>query len=358
MVRRQCDSTKAFYIAEAGLEFACKSLKENWDGYTTGLPRYDVFSQYLEIGSFTVDIENEPPEDTIRVISTGTVGGAERTVEEVIKGTVGGLPGYDFAALAAGNFFLEGSGSIENQDVYVNGNFEVHSPDAVKGGDVYTKGNVTLLDGGSVTGNVNANGNITVYAGSTITGDATSKQTVTNDGTITGTITSGASPDPVDEAALQAKVDSYRLSIEDWDNYKTQAQTEGNYHEGTFYPNGNYTGIHYVDGTLVIDIDSNVSSTATFVVDGNVDFAGGSVDLNPAPGCDYSFIIKGNVESPTATSGTLRGVIYCEGNFEVSSDITLEGAVLCFGNLHGSGDFSIEFPVAGTTLEILSWREL
>jgi cytoskeletal protein CcmA (bactofilin family) len=357
ITRRYVESTQAFWLAEGGLAVVYKGLAQNWDGYTTGLPRYGVFIQNFGNGSFTVDIENGPLPDTVKVISRGTTGTAEKTLEEIINGAVGsGLPGFDFAALAAGNLFLEGSGSIQNQDVYVNGNLEVHSIDAITGGDAYAKGNATLSDGGSVTGNVNANGNITVNSGSTITGDATSKKTVNNNGTITGTTTPNATPDPVDAAALQAKVDSYRLSSQDWDNYKTEAQAEGNYHAGTFYPSGSYTGIHYVDGNLVLG--SDVSGTATFVVEGNVSFESGNVSLDPALDSDYSFIIGGNLESTDTASGTLGGVIYTEGNFSVSTDITINGAILCYGNLRGSGNFNIKFPVAGATLEILSWREL
>ncbi len=357
IAQRYAESMQAFWLAEGGLAVAYRGLEENWDGYTTGIPRSNVFSQSFENGSFSVDIEVGPLPNTVKVISKGTKGTSERTIEEIIRGTVGsGLPGFDFAALAAGNLLLEGNASIQNQDVYVNGNLEVRSTDAISGGDAYAKGNATLSDGGSVTGNVNANGNITVNSGSTITGDATSKATVNNNGTITGTTTSNATPDPVDAAALQAKVESYRLSSQDWGNYKTEAQAEGNYHAGTFYPSGNYTGIHYVGGNLVIG--SNVSGTATFVVEGNVNFESGNVSLNPALNSDYSFIIGGNFESTDTASGTLGGVIYTEGNFRVSTGVAIEGAVLAFGNLRGSGDFSIEFPVAETTLEILSWREL
>ncbi len=357
ITQRYVESTQAFWLAEGGLAVAYKGLTENWDGYTTGLPRSNVFSQSFANGSFSVDLEVGPLPNTVKVISRGTKGTVERTLEEIIRGTVGsGLPGFDFAALAAGNLLLEGNASIQNQDVYVNGNLEVRSTDAISGGDAYAKGNATLSDGGSVTGNVNANGNITVNSGSTITGDATSKETVNNNGTITGTTTSNATPDPVDAAALQAKVDSYRLSSQDWDNYKTEAQAEGNYHAGTFYPSGNYTGIHYVDGNLVLG--SDVSGTATFVVEGNVSFESGNVSLNPALDSDYSFIIGGNFESTDTASGNLGGVIYTEGNFRVSTDVAIAGAVLAFGNLRGSGDFSIEFPVAETNLEILSWREL
>lgn len=358
IAQRYRESTQAFWLAEGGLAVAYKGLKENWVGYTTGLPRRNVFSQSFENGgSFSVDIEVGPLPDTVKVISRGTKGTSERTIEEIIRGTVGsGLPGFDFAALAAGNLFLEGNASIQNQDVYVNGNLEVRSTDAISGGDAYAKGNATLSGGGSITGNVNANGNITVNSGSTITGDATSKGNVNNSGTITGTTTSHATPDPVDAAALQAKVNSYRLSSQDWNNYKTAAQAGGNYHAGNFYPSGSYTGIHYVGGNLVIG--SNVSGTATFVVEGNVSFESGNVSLNPPLGSDYSFIIGGNFASTATASGTLGGVIYTEGNFQVSTDVAIAGAVLAFGNLYGSGDFNIKFPVAGATLEILSWREL
>ena len=361
IAQRYRESTQAFWLAEGGLAVAYRGLTENWDGYTTGLPRSNVFSQSFENGSFSVDIEVGPLPDTVKVISRGTAGTTERALEEIIRGTVGsGLPGYDFAVLVAGNFFLAGSGSIQNQDVYVNGNLEVVSPDAITGGDVYATGNVALnttVTSGSINGNVNANGNITVNSGSTITGDATAKGNVNNSGTITGTTTSNATPDPVDAAALLAKAESYRLSSQDWDNYKTEAQLEGNYHAGTFSPtSGSYTGIHYVDGNLVIG--SDISGTATFVVEGNVNFESGNVSLDPALGSDYSFIIKGNVESTATASGSLGGVIYTEGNFRVSTDITIDGAILCYGNLYGSGDFNIDFPVAGTTLEILSWREL
>ena len=150
----------------------------------------------------------------------------------------------------------------------------------------------------------------------------------------------------MDAAALQAKVDSYRLSSQDWDNYKTEAQAEGNYYTGTFYPSGNYTGIHYVAGNLVIG--SDVSGTATFVVEGNVSFESGNVSLDPASGSDYSFIIGGNVESTETASGTLGGVIYTEGNFKVSTDVAIEGVILAFEI----------FGVRGISVSNFLWRRL
>lgn len=348
---------QAFYLAEAGIEAACQNLRQNWDGFTSGLPRTNALNQIFDYGSFSVDIENGPVANTVKLLSTGTAQTTERILEEVVRGTVGGgMTDYDFALLTCGNLFLEENASIQNQDVYVNGNLEIKSPDGISGGDAYVKGNATLSGNGSVTGNINANKNITVNAGSTIDGDAASKKIVANNGSITGTVTSNAVPDPVDEAALQAKADSYKLSAADWANYKTQAQAEGNYHEGSFSPSGSYSGIHYIEGNVVVN--SDFSGTATFVITGNVELQGGTADISPAEGSDYSFIVGGNLQSTAEATGRLAGVIYCQGNFRLSTTITFAGAVICYGNLYGSSDFCIAFPVAETVLEILSWREL
>jgi len=372
IAERERDSIQALWLAEAGIDKAIWYLTNtapngSTDGTwrttaypaTPGLSPTDPQQESLGSGNYTIWVENGPVDiaNTIKVTSEGAVGTAQRTLEEIIRMTGGGgLSGFNFAVLAGGNLHLEGNGSIQNQDVYVNGNLEVRSPNGINGGDVYAKGNTTLRDGGNVTGNVNANGNITVNSGSIITGDATSAGTVNNNGIITGTSTSGAVPDPVDEAALQALLDSYRVSEGDWDNYKTAAQEEGNYYAGNLSLSGDYSGTYYVDGNVTIDAD--VSGAATFVIDGNVKFKSGNVSLDSAPGDDYAFIIKKNVESTDDASGSLGGVIYTEGNFKVSSGIALDGAVICFGNLHISGDFNIGFPVGGGTLEILSWREL
>lgn len=357
VAEKEKNRIQAFYLAESGIATACDGLRQNWEGFTSGLPRTRVFTQNFDYGGFSVDIESGPLADTVRLISTGTTQTTERIIEEVVRGTVGeGMEGYDFALLACGNLFLEGNASIENQDVYVNGNMEIRSVNGITGGNAYAKGTATLANGGSVTGSINANKNITVNTGSIIDGDAASKRTVTNNGTITGTTTSGAVPDPVDEAALQAKADSYRLSEDDWTNYETQARSEGNYHEGNFSPSGSYTGTHYVNGNVIVG--SDFSGTATFVITGNVEFQGGTADLSPGGGNDYSFIVGGNFQSTAEATGMLGGVIYCEGNFRLSTAITFAGAVICYGNLYGSSDFCISFPTAETTLEVLSWREL
>ncbi len=103
MVRRQCDSTRAFYIAEGGFERTRYNLGEDgdWmDGEINGfsynkedvdsdafyLLNYDYATKTSLGGKFTVRLKNVVGKtDEIKVKSTGTFNTATRAVEVIVE---------------------------------------------------------------------------------------------------------------------------------------------------------------------------------------------------------------------------------------------------------------------------------
>jgi hypothetical protein len=90
MVRMQSDSTRALYLAEAGLEHVRVQLDQDWSDHTSlsnitlGEGTYSV-----NISEYESDGTTELPADELRVESTGNVNEASRTIEIMLKSLVG-----------------------------------------------------------------------------------------------------------------------------------------------------------------------------------------------------------------------------------------------------------------------------
>lgn len=118
MVRRQNNSTKALYLAEAGVEFARAQLSDDWDDF-------DALSDSLGAGTYAADTYNTDsggaalPSDERRVVSVGSVESVARTVEVIVKSIIfsSGASGVTSAIEVEGSIDIQGSADIEGTQV-------------------------------------------------------------------------------------------------------------------------------------------------------------------------------------------------------------------------------------------------
>ena len=113
MVRKQNDSTKAFYLAEAGLEHVRVQLDQDWTDQST------ISSTLLGDGNYSVNISIKDsggvdlPTDELRIESTGNVGGASRAIEAILRTVAGdGGANVDSPIETEGSLTITGSADI------------------------------------------------------------------------------------------------------------------------------------------------------------------------------------------------------------------------------------------------------
>lgn len=125
----QSDSTKAFYVAEAGVEDARYQLGQSWDNWKdpTKFPNTPFGS-----GTFDVEVtDNDDGDDDLTVdadgkvviMSTGTVGTAKRVIE-VVVGKLTAHPIFEYAIAGKGLVKLEDTETTIEGDVYCEGDIE------------------------------------------------------------------------------------------------------------------------------------------------------------------------------------------------------------------------------------------
>jgi len=333
----QRDSTRAFYLAEAGIERAIwylNSSKENADGLDFMGPLTGGTSTEFYNVVFSYDIG--PPEIKT-LISTGKViGGGEynkgtRKIEvKLIKGvSPSSILTYDHA--------------------------------------IFTNGNMTL-NGESLTfvGDIHSNGDLTINANSlNIVGDAT----------VTGDTNKPEFTDPSPELLFphidwgyfqdlaERKVDGGYYYDEDPSTYGETTKV--------FNVSETLTGIHYIDGNVVIKSDINLQN-ATIVANGTITVLGnGDVTLlNNIEDHPLALIAKGDITIDGIVHG--EGIIQTKGNIVNNGTVEInEGAIYAeLGTFNGGGavEFNVCYATALTGLEIpgtgfpiwkkISWREV
>ncbi|MCK4437109.1 hypothetical protein KAU86_04105 [bacterium] len=157
--RRRIESTKAFYLAQAGLNRALYDLKEefeaddgddNWnDGDINGTSAgpnsssfYPLYSSSLGDGTYTVSLKNVgTTTDEIRVKSSGTVGSRTRTIQADVKAS--NISPWNNAVFAGA-----GSGSTT-----VTGGVFIHGSVHILGTDLASTDVAIDLTGGAGIGN-------------------------------------------------------------------------------------------------------------------------------------------------------------------------------------------------------------
>ena len=341
----QKESTRAFYLAETGIE---KSLwyinfsPDNNLGLDWRTEEYPSDNNYHEdVGSSDeyfkvwVTTDTEDPDDgeatIIKFVSTGTVdkGGeynkGSRSIEvKLIKGIAqSDSLSYNYAILT-------------DQDMTINGNIYIN-------GDIHSNEDITV-------------------AGTTF--DLTNG-TASASGDIYGF------PDGFSNQPTQP------IPVVDFDHYKAIAQGDGGvYYSDSkiFNTNETITGIHFIEGDVwikppcseLIIQDGGIFATGEIKVDGGVEVFIEHSDSYDNP---LALIAQGDITIGGTVHG--EGVIQTDGTFTLNGTINIEvGCVVAEDGIFngGGGDMNIVYDnglqddiIEGTGVEVwkkASWREV
>jgi len=141
-VRRSRLSTKALWIAEAGINRALKELRSNFNQSGDG-----IFGDSFGGGNYSVDIE-VIDSNTKKVTSTGSIASGSSSIKRIIEVEIKKyIPGnfYDSPVYCAGNVDINGSSySItsedsleENSAIMYAGSYSVEHPENITGTVTY-----------------------------------------------------------------------------------------------------------------------------------------------------------------------------------------------------------------------------
>lgn len=280
----QRDSTQAFYVAEAGVEYARHLLGQSWDNWKDPgkFPNTPFGS-----GTFDVEVTDNDDGDIV-ITSTGIVGTAKRVIEVVIR---------RFTADPIFIYAIAGRGvvKLENEVSKVVG-------------DVYCEGNI-LNERVPVTG----------------TGIAT--------GTVTGaeSFTGGTQVGPeylIDFPTLD--LDYYRLNAAQTINGDLNVNSDNNYQL--------YHGIIYVTGNVKFS-NSTIIGPGIIVAEGTIVLVNNSTSKETVVGF-FSNSKKSTNKDPAITIEAvlldIYGVIFApQGNVKMDTELGVYGSVI--GGATGTG---------------------
>ena len=343
----QRDSTRAFYLAEMGIEKALWYL--NTPVYLGGKDKYywrpTLFKEELtSLEYYEISIENkgvdsppEKPTDTIEITSVGTVkegkySAGKRTV--VVTAIIGISPTSDVSYDHA----------------------------------IFTDNSMTLNGGISIDGSIHSNGALTNNGTlSLINGSATAVGDIINMELFGGK-----------SVGENGRLDFPKI---DWPHFESLAKSAdvdlddeifGHYYgEDTtvvFNTDNELEGIHFIDGDVKIQA-SLILNNATIFATGTIDVIGsGDVYLDNDISNPLALIAKGDI--------TIGGSVHGEGIIQSDSKVTINGNVnIEIGAIYavdgvlngGGGTINVVYgpglagtPIPGTGVEVYlktSWRE-
>lgn len=325
----QRESTRAFYLAETGIEksiWYLNSSEDNPDGLDFMGPLDGGTT--AEFYNVVFSYDSVPPEIKTLVSTGKVVGGGEynkgtRTIEVKLKKGVAPSGGLSYS----------------------------HA--------IFTNGDMTLNGGISISGNIHSNEDLFVTS-------TTVFNLENGRATAVGTNDYGDGGQPEQDYPAIA-----------WDYFQDLAERGvdgGYYYDGdyTFDVSGtNLTGIHFIDGDVVIKTDMTLTNaaifaTGTITVLGNGDITLGN-DLAAHP---LALVAKGNITIGGSVHG--EGIIQTEASFTNNGNVNIqEGAIYAeLGVFNGGGGvaFNIYYGttladiiVPGTGIPVwqkISWQEV
>ena len=341
----QRDSTKAFYLADAGIEKALWYLNtpEDLEGKNIFLWRPTAGEFEEEVGSsleyYEISIRNigdpyldEENTDKIQITSIGRV---ENENEKVVgKRTV-----------------------IVTAKVGISPSSNVSYDHAM-----FTDGNMTLNGGITISGSIHSNSDITAN------GDAVDLKN--GIATAFGATNIGIGGQPIQDFP---KIDwEYFESLAKLADEDFTDSIEGHYYGDNtsviFNTNSSLNGIHFIDGDVKIQAVLTLSN-ATIFATGTIDVIGsGDVNLINSPSTPLALIAKGNITIGGSVHG--EGIIQTEAAFTSNGNVNIEEGAICAvdGVLNGGGGninlvYSAGYAgmiVPGTGVEVYiktSWKE-
>lgn len=339
----QRDSTKAFYLADAGIEKALWYLNtpkdlggENIFLWRPTLAKEEVVSslEYCEIsikniGDTSLDEENT---DRIEITSIGIV---KNESEKVVgKRTV----------IVTAKIGISPSNNVSYDHA------------------IFTDGNMTLNGGITISGSIHSNSDITAN------GNAVDLKN--GIATAFGATNIGIGGQPIQDFP---KID--------WEHFESLAKLadedltdsiEGHYYGDNtsviFNTNNSLNGIHFIDGDVKIQAVLTLNN-ATIFATGTIDVIGsGDVNLINSSSTPLALIAKGDITIGGSVHG--EGIIQTEATFTSNGNVNIEEGAICAvdGVLNGGGGninlvYSAGYAgmiVPGTGVEVYiktSWRE-
>jgi len=313
----QRDSTKAFYLAETGIDKALWYLNTSIDNGGEGLdwPTDDgvKITEGTSEEYYEVIVKYEPigQNEIISIVSTGVVkegtySSGKRKIKVIAKKAIS--PSYSLAY----NYAI-----FADLILTINGNITIN-------GDIHANESI----GGS-------NNNPTINGEQTIGGD-----------------------------------EDYPFI--DFDYYKQLAIENGTYYGDNtskfFNIDETITGIHFIDGDVDIHANLNISDGAIFAT-GNIKSYGNSV-ITHTKSANYTnplaLVAKGDITILGTVS--TEGVIQSKNDIKVSGTVDVKKGALFANNVRVDGDVTVTYDpellgqtVVGTGVEIykkISWQEL
>ncbi len=353
-------SVQARYVAEAGIHRSIGMLNSS-PGWIDGIdPTINAFSGDDSFGNGTYDVkvyEDDPTQGKVRILTTGDVNGSSSTFEAIVTPETYGI--LDYATFDCGDISLKLSpDNVITGDVFVDGTLDLEDSGVqLIIGDVYARGDIIIGGTSSITGNAFANGNIDVESDAilNIDGNATAGGVVTGpvgwESKVSGTVSNGASPDPVEDLCNGTDLAAITITSEEIQNFRDNYDyTFVNYEYTT---SDNFTGIIYISGDFELLTDSTYSDNVVIVVDGVVDITGsltrhasasaGSSVVFIVPNGDFNVKGGGNVViDGTVLVGTVDsdGSNPIGGNIDVTEDsnLTVNGNIIAVNTAIGKGN--------------------
>lgn len=290
----QRDSTQAFYVAEAGVEYARYLLGQSWDNWKDP-EKFPITS----FGSGTFDVEvTENDDGNIVITSTGIVGTAKRVIEVVVsRATVD--PIFKYAIAGKGEVKLEDEATAVLGDVYCEG-------------DIVNEG-----------------------------------VTVEGWGIATGTVTGAMHFEYGTQVGPEYAIDFPTLDLV---YYKSEAQENG-----LVVPELDITNEVYIIDDCIIYVEGNVSfSNSTIigpgiiVAEGTISLVNNSTSEETVVGffSNHKYTIAENIPSIKIEIGAelnldIYGVIFApQGNVKMDTELGLYGSVV--GGATGAEDISVK----------------
>jgi hypothetical protein len=333
----QRDSTKAFYQADAGIEKAIwylNSSEENEAGLNyEGTYQGGTASEYYEV---EVGPIVSGTQETKTLISTGKiVGGGDfnkgtRKIEVKLKKGISPSSGLNY-----------------DHAIFTDEDMEFHG-------------------GISISGNIHSNGDLYVSSGEAFNlenGEATACGTNDyGDGNVP--------PEEFPQIDWPYFLDLAKREVDGGFYYDADEDIPGD--NTVIFNDPKYlTGIHYVDGNVIIKTDL-ILENATIVAFGTIEIKGnGSITLvNVLTDHPLALVAKGDITNGGSIHG--EGVIQTEGGFTNNGVVDInEGAIYAItGVFNGGGGVAfnvcyatdlISVTVSGTGIPIwqkISWREI
>jgi len=291
MAAEQNNSTKALYLAEAGIQYGIYELKSNFSTYKS-IASVITIDKTLGQGSYQLGIA-PPSYDatsdlyTFLLTSTGTVRGVDRAIRQnvVIKGPNPWPGAFDY-------MFFGNSGKMEIKE------------DVIITGDVYQNGDVELKEDSTVGGTVYNTGSFEAKTGAT-------PQT-------------NVYPDP--EVPFPALDTSF------YDGELNHAGNNGD-------PGGSWNimdlggGTTYIDGDVTISSGGSIIGPGTIVVTENIE-----LKENSSVGADVTIIVGKTIEIKENSTTGLNALLYATEKIEIKE----QGVVMSHSALVTPGHIEIK----------------